>query len=198
MFKRDTTHPGSIGDEPRRTGTGPLTSSGLQPVMTAPTFTSPPSPHEESSIAPTDTFEGKIRTSRGVRIMGTVKGEIQSDQYVHIEEDARVDADIQADEVVIAGDYSGKLTVNQRLEIRATGRVSGEIDTAKLSLHEGGYIHGSLHMKKPEEIGRPGVRTDGDRPRQEAPEKPEAAPAMIGGFREVGATPGPPPAGSST
>jgi cytoskeletal protein CcmA (bactofilin family) len=67
---------------------------------------------------------------------------------VHIEENAQVEADITAEEVVIAGEYTGKLTCRQRVEIRATGRVSGTIDTAKLLLHEGGYFDGELHMQK--------------------------------------------------
>jgi cytoskeletal protein CcmA (bactofilin family) len=80
--------------------------------------------------------------------MGTVRGGIESSQYVHIEENAHVEADISAEEVVIAGEYSGKLTCRQRVEIRATGRVTGQIDTQKLLLHEGGYFDGEMHMQK--------------------------------------------------
>jgi cytoskeletal protein CcmA (bactofilin family) len=104
---------------------------------------------DESLIAREDTFEGQLNTTRGVRVMGTVRGGIESQQYVHIEENAHVEADITAQEVVIAGEYSGKLTCRQRVEIRATGRVSGEIETQKLLLHEGGYFDGELHMQKP-------------------------------------------------
>lgn len=103
---------------------------------------------DESLVAREDTFEGQLRTARGVRVMGTVRGSIESSQYVHIEENAQVEADITAEEVVIAGEYTGKLTCRQRVEIRATGRVSGQIDTAKLLLHEGGYFDGELHMQK--------------------------------------------------
>lgn len=103
---------------------------------------------DESLVAREDTFEGQLRTARGVRVMGTVRGGIESEQYVHVEENAKVEADITAEEVVIAGEYVGKLTCRQRVEIRATGRVSGTIDTVKLLLHEGGYFDGELHMQK--------------------------------------------------
>lgn len=103
---------------------------------------------DESLVARDDTFEGQLRTTRGVRIMGTVRGGVESEQYVHIEENAHVEADITAQEVVIAGEYTGKLTCRQRVEIRATGRVSGQIETQKLLLHEGGYFDGELHMQK--------------------------------------------------
>lgn len=105
---------------------------------------------DESLIAREDTFEGQLKTKRGVRVLGTVLGGIESEQYVHVEESAKVEADITAQEVVIAGEYSGKLTCRERVEIRSTGRVSGQIDTAKLLLHEGGYFDGELHMQRPD------------------------------------------------
>lgn len=121
---------------------------------------------DESLIAREDTFEGQLRTTRGVRILGTVRGGIESSQYVHIEENAHVEADITAEEVVIAGEYSGNLTCRQRVEIRATGRVSGKIDTAKLLLHEGGFFDGELHMQKPSSASATPAKTEDDRPRR--------------------------------
>jgi len=121
---------------------------------------------DESLIAREDTFEGQLRTTRGVRILGTVRGGIESSQYVHIEENAHVEADITAEEVVIAGEYSGNLTCRQRVEIRATGRVSGKIDTAKLLLHEGGFFDGELHMQKPASAPATPAKTEEDRPRR--------------------------------
>lgn len=118
------------------------------PQIATPQQTSVRNP-EESLVARDDTFEGQLRTTRGVRVLGTVRGGIESSQYVHIDENAHVEADITAEEVVIAGEYSGKLTCRQRVEIRSTGRVTGQIDTQKLLLHEGGYFDGELHMQKP-------------------------------------------------
>ncbi|HEX6292706.1 MAG TPA: polymer-forming cytoskeletal protein [Herpetosiphonaceae bacterium] len=124
---------------------------------------------EESLVAREDTFEGQLRTTRGVRVLGTVRGGIESSQYVHIEENAHVEADITAEEVVIAGEYSGKLTCRQRVEIRSTGRVTGHLDTQKLLLHEGGYFDGELHMQKPADIAGAAparTETEDNRPRR--------------------------------
>lgn len=115
---------------------------------------------DESLVAREDTFEGSLRTTRGVRIMGMVQGTIESAQYVHIEEQANVAADITAAEVVIAGEYTGTLTCRQRVEIRATGRVSGRIETEKLLLHEGGYFDGELHMQKQKGDNAPAAKPD--------------------------------------
>lgn len=159
MFSRrdasNTERDRSTADEPLRTATTtvptPVATPAPQPAPAPVTAVQPSSARstEESLIAREDTFEGTLRTTKGVRVLGTVEGTIESDLYVHIEENAKVSADITAEEVVIAGEYTGKLNCRARVEIRSTGRVSGQIDTLKLLLHEGGYFDGELHMQKP-------------------------------------------------
>jgi cytoskeletal protein CcmA (bactofilin family) len=152
MFsRRDASSDRPTTDDVQRTAptTQPIpTPQPAVPQITTPQPTSART-SEESLVARDDTFEGQLRTTRGVRVMGTVRGGIESSQYVYIEENAHVEADITAEEVVIAGEYSGTLTCRQRVEIRATGRVTGQIDTQKLLLHEGGFFDGELHMQKP-------------------------------------------------
>ncbi len=142
----------------------------------------------ESVLAAEDRFEGKLKTSRGIRIMGTVEGNIQSDSHVHIDENAKVSADVSAEEVVIAGQYSGNLVCRQRLEILPTGRVSGSIETVKLMLHEGGYVDGELHMQKPNDGGS-ASKSDGSRSstesQTEVPGRSESTPRPVGSIRST-------------
>ena len=120
----------------------------------------------ESFIAQEDTFEGQLKTTNGVRVLGTVRGGIESEQSVRIDEGAHVEADITAEEVVIAGTYSGNLSCRNRVEITATGRVSGKLDTVKLFLHEGGFFDGELHMQRPSDTTPAPAETEGSRPRR--------------------------------
>lgn len=142
-------------------------ASGTNQNTTARSSTSAATPGE-SLIAAEDTFEGEIKTTIGVRVLGTVRGTIESERSVRIEEGARVEADITAEEVVIAGTYSGTLTCRNRVEITSTANVSGKIDTAKLYLHEGGFFDGALHMQRPgaAETPRAGTATEEARPRR--------------------------------
>lgn len=103
----------------------------------------------ESVISREDTLDGQLKTVMGVRVLGTVRGGIESQRTVRIESGAHVEADITAAEVVIAGTYSGTLTCRDRLEIMSTGRVTGKIHTAKMQLHEGGFFDGELQMSQP-------------------------------------------------
>jgi cytoskeletal protein CcmA (bactofilin family) len=146
--------------EPQRTIMPSVPAMQYTGAMPEPADEAPIPPQAEPSAQPTetviardDTFEGQLRTSKGVRILGTVRGAIESATYVYIEANALVEADISASEVVIGGEYSGNLNCRQRVEIQSTGRVRGRLDTVKLHLHEGGYFDGELHMQKPPEAG---------------------------------------------
>lgn len=118
------------------------------PVAAAPQpAPTPPVQQNVSLVASGDVFEGKLTTTNGVRVLGTVHGTVESKSNIHVEADANVEADITAENVTIAGTYKGKLNCNGRLEITATGRASGELETGRILLHEGGFFEGTLHMK---------------------------------------------------
>ena len=102
---------------------------------------------ETSLIAAGDVFEGKLITTNGVRVLGTVRGTIESKSNIQVDADALVEADIKAENITIAGTYKGALNCNGRLEITSTGRASGELETGRILLHEGGFFEGKLHMK---------------------------------------------------
>lgn len=105
----------------------------------------------ESVIGPDDFFDGHYRSERGVRIQGNAHGSIESRQYILVEAGATVQADLTAQEIMVAGDFSGKISCHGRLEIMQSGAVQGVIETAALIVHEGGRLEGELHMRKPTE-----------------------------------------------
>ncbi len=102
----------------------------------------------ESVIGPQDFFEGAYRSKRGIRVQGRVRGSIESQGHVLVEEHAQVTADITAEEITIAGRYDGKVECRRRFEIASTGIVTGEINTDRLVVQEGGYFDGNLKMKQ--------------------------------------------------
>lgn len=123
----------------------PPVAEAPQPAVVA---TSPAAPAENVSvIAAGDVFEGKLTTTNGVRVQGTVRGTIESKSNIQVDANASVEADITAENVTIAGSYKGSLNCNGRLEITASGHASGELETGRILLHEGGFFEGTLHMK---------------------------------------------------
>jgi cytoskeletal protein CcmA (bactofilin family) len=135
---------------------GPVPVSGMRemaPVapapapMPAPAAPLPAPVHDESIIAHDDEVEGTFRSRGSVRVLGRMKGRIEAVR-VHIEDGASVEADIVADEAIVAGAYVGTLTCRQRLEVRASGRLSGRVETFRVMLHEGASVEGEMHMLK--------------------------------------------------
>jgi len=151
MFSRNADRPAP--DDRRPAPNGPAaTPQGVRDVTTqaAPTASVAPTvavPPDLSVLARADRLEGTLKVSGTLRIQGTLTGSVEA-TTVQIEEGASVKADITADEVVIGGEYNGKLVCRQRLEIRSTGAVVGQVQTFRLMLHEGGSIDGELKMIK--------------------------------------------------
>lgn len=85
-------------------------------------------------------FEGPAR------IEGTVEGEITAQDLVTIGETAVVNAKIVGNAVVIHGRVTGDVTARTRLEIRAPGRVIGNIVTPNLVIHDGVVFEGQCSM----------------------------------------------------
>jgi cytoskeletal protein CcmA (bactofilin family) len=123
-------------------------------------------------IAREDRVEGTIRVHKLIRIAGWFKGRLEAPSVI-IEQGGNVNAEIIADDVVVAGEYTGNLLCRKRLEVQATGKVSGRLETLKLVLQEGAAMDGEIHMTKPgEEPGSraaPSVRATPDAPVRPAP-----------------------------
>lgn len=109
---------------------------------------------EMSSIGPDDFFNGAYKSERGVRVQGRLEGSVESKGHILIEDQAQVTADMTAEEITVAGRFSGKVDCRHRFEITPTGIVTGEINTDLLVVQEGGYFDGKLKMKERSSSGR--------------------------------------------
>jgi len=114
MFSRHTDKP----EDPRATGIRPTAATGMRDVVPVPvspevnTLSVPGTSTSRSSAAMTSSRHAA--TDRSVRILGHLKGHIEAAKSVYVEEGATVDADLTADEAIIAGQYSAKLVCRQR------------------------------------------------------------------------------------
>jgi cytoskeletal protein CcmA (bactofilin family) len=89
---------------------------------------------------------GKLVFEGSVRIEGQVEGEIMAQDTLTIGESAVVSAQINGTSVVVTGKVTGDITARKRLEIRAPGKVFGNISTPALIIHEGVLFEGQCTM----------------------------------------------------
>jgi cytoskeletal protein CcmA (bactofilin family) len=103
----------------------------------------------ESLIGEHSSFEGTLRTEGPVRLLGSIQGEIESKSTIIVEEKARVTARLTAQQVTVAGQVDGQIYCEGRVEIRPTGRVTGEINAGALIVQEGAFFDGNSKMAQP-------------------------------------------------
>ncbi len=94
-------------------------------------------------------FSGKLYCRGSTRIGGCIDGEIISEGLLIIEEEAKINANIKADEVVIQGRVEGKLEAGGRVELTASSKFSGDILTPVLVIREGAQFNGRSKMISP-------------------------------------------------
>lgn len=91
-------------------------------------------------------FEGKLTFEGTLRIEGVYSGEIISDSILVVGEGAKVNAEIDIGTIVVNGQVTGNIRAKQGVEIRGSGRVSGNIDTPSLYIEKGVVFDGTCKM----------------------------------------------------
>jgi cytoskeletal protein CcmA (bactofilin family) len=93
---------------------------------------------------------GKLAFEGTVRIEGHVEGEITAQDTLTIGESAVINAQITGTSVIIHGKVTGDITARRRLEIRAPGKVFGNISAPSLVINEGVIFEGQCTMSPTE------------------------------------------------
>ena len=92
-------------------------------------------------------FEGKLTFEGTVRIDGTLKGEVFSDDVLIVGEGARVEAEIDVGEIIIQGTVVGNIRAKRSIEILTPGRVKGDLSTPSLQIDKGVIFEGRCFME---------------------------------------------------
>jgi len=98
-------------------------------------------------------WQGSISGSGGVRVEGTFEGQIALKGLLVIGETGKVTCDsLRAASVIVAGAVKGNISA-QKVEIRSTGRVWGDIVTTAFATEEGAFLRGQIRMEDAVDLG---------------------------------------------
>ena len=98
-------------------------------------------------------WKGNLSGSGGVRIEGAFEGDIALRGLLVVGATGRVTCPhLRANVVIVAGALRGDITA-EKVEIRATGRVWGDVVTAAFSTEEGAFLRGQIRMEDKVDIG---------------------------------------------
>ena len=101
-----------------------------------------------SVIGPGINWHGDLRGRGGVRIEGTLEGEIAIRGMVVVGETGKVTCQtLQTDHLIVAGAVKGDI-ICEKLEIRSTGRIWGDVVTASFTSEDGAFMSGKMRMEE--------------------------------------------------
>lgn len=96
----------------------------------------------DASMQGTITFKDPVN----LRINGSFEGKLDTKGNLTIGENARVQANITGDRIIVAGKVTGDILASQGLSIISPAVVKGNIRTPLISITEGAVLEGQLSM----------------------------------------------------
>jgi len=100
-------------------------------------------------------IKGELSGSEDLTLCGQMEGSIKLPGHtLTVGSGADIKAEISAKIVVSMGAVTGNVTAGEKLEIQATGSVTGDIVSPRLVIVDGGHLHGKVQMPSPREVAR--------------------------------------------
>ena len=93
-------------------------------------------------------IEGDIQGSENLQVEGNFKGSIKLARDIYIGPTGVVEADVEADIVVIQGQLSGNVTARKQLQIQSSGKLMGDCTAHSIDIKEGALFEGRSKMIK--------------------------------------------------
>jgi cytoskeletal protein CcmA (bactofilin family) len=93
-------------------------------------------------------LRGTLRFSTSVKLAGRFEGQIDSTGFLYIENGAEIRADIKARSIIVGGVVYGNMEASEKIIMLPSGRIHGNVRTAKLKIADGVLFEGKCEMIK--------------------------------------------------
>jgi cytoskeletal protein CcmA (bactofilin family) len=97
-------------------------------------------------IGSTIVIDGEISGAEDLVIQGTVKGKIALKESLIVAGSGVVEADIETQNVEIAGQVTGNIAATDRVELKSDCRVIGDIKAPRILIADGASFKGNVDM----------------------------------------------------
>ena len=165
-----------------------LFGENKEPVIGRPAGTS--APNQINMVGAGTTFEGTFRTEGDVSVSGRLVGELHVGGRAVVTQEGLVEGRLVAAHADLSGTVQGEVEVAEKLVLRGTARLEGNVQTGRLIVEEGAVFDGECRMG---EAGKLLAKTDG--PHQAVlPPRPEPPAAAKPNDRRRPSEPAKPPA----
>jgi cytoskeletal protein CcmA (bactofilin family) len=103
-------------------------------------------------------FKGEISFDSAAKVLGRFEGSIKAKGKVFIADGSQCKASIEAKEIAIEGQIEGNLEATDRVEVKPTGQVHGDIVAARMTMADGASLDGHVRIGSNGQGGGRGAR----------------------------------------
>src|SRR5499426_2625782 len=108
-----------------------------------------PMHEEKASIGKSIVINGELSGSEDLTIEGRVDGKIElRDHVLTVGSNGRIKAQITAKAIVVLGQVTGNLNATEKVDIKETGSVEGDVVAPRVAIADGSHFKGSIDMQK--------------------------------------------------
>ena len=100
----------------------------------------------ETIVGATVKIEGDLISEGDIRVDGLVSGKIKTSKNLYVGPTAKIEADVDAQNAILAGIVKGDVKIKESLLIQETGKVDGNIACGRLGIAEGAHFSGTCTM----------------------------------------------------
>ena len=93
-------------------------------------------------------IDGEVQGPENLHIEGYVKGSVKLSGDIFIGSTGIVEADLEANSIVIQGEVAGNIVAHKQLEIHPSGKLIGDCTAASIDIKEGAIFEGRSNMIK--------------------------------------------------
>ncbi|NCO20140.1 MAG: polymer-forming cytoskeletal protein [Gammaproteobacteria bacterium] len=108
-----------------------------------------------ASIGPSISIQGELRGEEDLVVEGKFKGTVQlKKNTLTVGAKGSIDAEVYAHTILVDGTVNGDLYASERISIRKTARITGNIFAPRISLEDGARFRGTIDMDTENEAFR--------------------------------------------
>jgi len=114
---------------------------------------------ETTLVARAARLEGTLTGGGDVQIEGRLDGNVSTSGRLTVAESGQVKAKLHGRVVILSGKVTGDVTADERIELKETAHLVGDITAPRVLIREGASFDGQVHMKAGDQVpavkGRP-------------------------------------------
>jgi cytoskeletal protein CcmA (bactofilin family) len=107
---------------------------------------------KETLIGENITIEGTVHAKEDIIMEGRIKGTIEAKSHrITIGPKGHVEADVDAEDVVISGKMTGNIVAHNKVQITRDADFTGSIMAKRIAIEDGAYIKATIELEKQEQ-----------------------------------------------